>query len=229
MPLPTFTGLRPKPEFGDIVRKMNELADELTNLMLNLDSINVVSLDAGTIIVYDLDGGPGTITLTKDGMTINDGTRDTFKVDINGNVTMTGALVRSSTEYPKVELNSIDNLIGAFQTALNSIRIVPTNGPTTPAILFDQGGVTGGQIQLGSVGSFGITTGNENDISLQSANNVNVSSVNNINLSPLGQLKINDLTCYSGTIPIIISVDFTTESVTMRHLVFTKGLLTNIL
>jgi len=54
MPVPTFTGLGPKPEYNDIVNKINTLVAELTNLMLNMDSLNVVELiadhiSAGTI------------------------------------------------------------------------------------------------------------------------------------------------------------------------------------
>ena len=106
MPIPTFTRLGPSPEFNDIVNKVNTLVAELTNLMLNLDSLNVVSLSAGTVIVYDLDGGPGTITLTKDGMVFNNGTIDTFVVDINGNVTMTSALIRSVSSGERVAIDS---------------------------------------------------------------------------------------------------------------------------
>lgn len=106
MPVPTFTRLGPQPEYNDLVNKINTLVAELTNLMLNMDSINVTSLSAGTVIVYDLDGGPGTITLTKDGMIINNGTIDTFTIDINGNVTMTSALIRSVSSGERVAIDS---------------------------------------------------------------------------------------------------------------------------
>lgn len=137
MPIPTFTQLRPNPEFNDIVQKFNTIVQEMQNILLTLDSLNVVSLNAGTVIVYDLDGGPGTITLTKDGMIINNGTRDTFTVDINGNVTMTGALVRSAEGYPRVELNSTSNLIGAYQDTDSYLAIRPDAFGSSPGFVFN--------------------------------------------------------------------------------------------
>jgi hypothetical protein len=136
MPIPTFTGLPPNPEFKDIVNKFNRLTAEMQNLLLSLDSLNVVSLSAGTVIVYDLDGGPGTITLTKDGMVINNGTTDTFFVDIDGNVTMTSATVQSATGFPKVIMDPSGNLFGAYETADQFILIDPIGGVgSVPAVI----------------------------------------------------------------------------------------------
>lgn len=65
MPIPTFTALRPKPQFEDIVQKLNELADELTNLMLNLDDANFDKITAVVMDVQELSAitaNMGTIT-----------------------------------------------------------------------------------------------------------------------------------------------------------------------
>lgn len=50
MPVPSFGGLPPYPEFKDVVDKVNRLVNELRNLLLNLDTLNVVELDAEVII-----------------------------------------------------------------------------------------------------------------------------------------------------------------------------------
>lgn len=102
MPIPTFTGLPPFPEFNDVVAKFNKLTSEMQNLFLTLDSLNVVSLTADHIDAGTLDAGVVTvradynsgayIQINSSGMTIYDGTQNTFTVDVNGNVTMTGTV-----------------------------------------------------------------------------------------------------------------------------------------
>jgi hypothetical protein len=101
-PIPTFTGLPPHPEFNDIVTKFNKLTAEMQNLFLTLDSLNVVSLTADHIDAGTLDAGVVTvradynagayIKIDSTGMTIYDGTQNTFTVDLDGNVTMTGTI-----------------------------------------------------------------------------------------------------------------------------------------
>ena len=132
MPIPTFTELPPYPEFKDLVNKINTLVSELTNLILNLDSLNVVSLtadhiDAGTLdagvvtVRTDLNAG-GYIKIDSTGMTVNNGTKNTLRIDLNGNVTaedgtwtagsitgstITGGTVRTATSNnQRIELSS---------------------------------------------------------------------------------------------------------------------------
>lgn len=103
MPIPTLTGLPPNPTFQDIVDRLNKVVRETNNMLLNLDSLNVVSLtadhiNAGTIdanivtIRSDLTAG-AYVQIDGNGLVINDGSRNTFRADITGQVTMTGATI----------------------------------------------------------------------------------------------------------------------------------------
>lgn len=116
MPIPTFSKLKPDPSFADIVTKVNTLVGEMTNLMLNLDSLNVTHLTAETIdtgtlnanlvtIRSDLTAG-AFIRLDGNGMVINNGSINTFSVNTNGNVTMTSATIRSLASGERVEVDS---------------------------------------------------------------------------------------------------------------------------
>lgn len=147
MPIPTFSGLPPYPEFQDVVNKINKLVNELRNLMLNLDSLNVISLTADHIDAGTIDAGVVTVRadyasgayveIGPTGMKIFDGSKFTFNVDISGNVTMTGATVQSTSGYPKVVMEPTSNFLQAAQDANRYVVITPFN-TSTPAIqLFD--------------------------------------------------------------------------------------------
>jgi len=125
MPIPTLTGLPPKPEFKDITSKLNKAIGELNNLLLNLDSLNVVSLtadhiDAGTIdanivtIRSDLTEG-AYIQIDGNGLVINNGSIDTLVADINGEITATGITLRN-------------DLFGGAYTQIDNTGIVINNG-----------------------------------------------------------------------------------------------------
>ena len=148
MPVPTFTGLPPFATFEDVKLHLNKLSMELRNLMLNLDSLNVVSLKAETIDTGTLDANlvtirsdltSGFIQIDGDGMTANNGSYDTFTVDTNGFVTMTSATIKSASGYPRVEINSSTNLLGAYLDTDDYIEIVP-DYLGSPALNFYQGG-----------------------------------------------------------------------------------------
>lgn len=151
MPVPTFTKLGPRPEFEDLVRKINTIVGELTNLMLNMDSLNVVELtadhiSAGTIdanivtIRSDLTAG-AFVQINGNGMVINDGTQNTFTADILGQVTMTGATVRSKSGiYPYVVMDPDNDLFGAYGGP-DQFLIMDSldNTSDTPALIFRDG------------------------------------------------------------------------------------------
>lgn len=112
---------------------------ELTNLILNLDSLNVVSLtadhiDAGTIdanivtIRSDLTSG-AYVQIDGNGMVINNGTIDTFEADINGDVTMTSATIRSLSTGERVEIDSTGiHTYDAFGFERITIGTAPVEG-----------------------------------------------------------------------------------------------------
>lgn len=135
MPIPDLSGVPPWAEYEDLKNKINDIVAKYNNLLVNLDSLNVVSLtadhiDAGTIdanlvtIRSDLTAG-AYIQIDGNGMKINNGTYDTFTANINGYVTMTGALIQSKNGYPMLVMDPDNNLFGAYSNETNYIQMVP--------------------------------------------------------------------------------------------------------
>lgn len=154
MSLPTFTKLPPDPSFSDLAAKVNTLVNEMTNLLLSLDSINVVSLTADHVDTGTLDAGKVTvksdlnagayILIDGSGLTINNGAVDVLKADIDGHVVMTSAVIQSSTGYPKVVMDPTGQLFAAHTTVDTYVGITPDylgNGPGQIAV---RGGITEG-------------------------------------------------------------------------------------
>ena len=160
MPIPTLTGLPPNPTFQDIVDRLNKVVRETNNMLLNLDSLNVVSLtadhiDAGTIdanivtIRSDLTAG-AYVQIDGNGVVINDGTMDTFRADITGQVTMTGATIINSLgsgAYTNISDSGItinDGTMDTFradvtgQVTMTGALIRSKNG--YPAVVMDPSG-----------------------------------------------------------------------------------------
>ncbi|KAA8747100.1 hypothetical protein [Paenibacillus sp. UASWS1643] len=115
MPIPDLSGVPPWASFDDHQSKLNDIVAKYNNLLVNLDSLNVVSLtadhiDAGTIdanvvtIRSDLNAG-AFVEINGNGMRINNGSRDTFTADINGMVTMTGATIRNNLGTGFIQLS----------------------------------------------------------------------------------------------------------------------------
>ena len=115
-PVPTFSKLGPDPQYNDLVNKINTLVAELTNLMLNMDSLNVVSLtadhiDAGTINANQVtirgEDGARFFQLDDTGITANNGTIDTMKFDLaTGLLTVVSMLLKSSNSNERVAIDS---------------------------------------------------------------------------------------------------------------------------
>lgn len=138
MPTPDTNGLPPFADFEMVKAKLNELVNKYNTLLVNLDSLNVVSLtadhiDAGTIdanlvrIRSDLTAG-AYIEIDGNGMVINNGSFDTFTADINGQVTMTRALIQSSPGgFPRIVMDPDNQLFAAYSSA-TSFAALTYNG-----------------------------------------------------------------------------------------------------
>lgn len=157
-PIPTFSKLRPDPDFNDIVSKVNTLVGEMTNLILNLDSLNVVSLtadhiDAGTIdasivtIRSDLTAG-AYVQIDGNGLQIYNGSIFTFEADINGEVTATGiTLINDLTGTGSVQIDNsgIEVNNGTFDTFTVDLNgavtmtsaLVQSSTATYPRVVMD--------------------------------------------------------------------------------------------
>lgn len=168
MPLPTFTGLGPYPEFEDVVRKINTLVQELQNLMLSLDDANFSSITAEVINVDELSAisaNLGTIT-----------------AGLLQAVTIYGSLIATSAaSYPRVELSTAQSLFLAALTTNKFIDIEAISGSTGTTVLqFRDGDIpqtvimylseSTNQFFISSTGTIQITSLPAGDIHLNGAN-----------------------------------------------------------
>lgn len=152
MPVPTFSGLPPHATFQDHEDKINTLVNQLRNLLLNLDTLNIAELsadviNAGTInanlVQIRSDLTTGYIQIDKNGMVVNNGLYDTFKVDMNGAVTMTSALVQSAVGYPKVVMDPVTTLFGAYYDEDDFIEVQAGYGTTNSLNFWQAGNLRG--------------------------------------------------------------------------------------
>ncbi|MGG3454252.1 hypothetical protein [Paenibacillus rhizolycopersici] len=156
MPVPDLSGVPPWAEFNDLKNKINDIVAKYNNLLVNLDSLNVVSLTADHIDTGTLDANVVTIRsdltagafiqINGSGMLINNGSYNTFTADINGFVTMTGALIQSQTGYPRVVMDPASQLFGAYQSVSSYVAITPIgNAASSPEVSINS---TAGRISI---------------------------------------------------------------------------------
>jgi len=160
--LPNVEGMSSMDELKNAVGKM---AKELTWLMQNLDWKNINELN------IQLNGGAA-VTINDEGITITDGTDVTFQADIDGKVTMTGATIKSSDEYPRVEMNPDDNLFGAYATAASYLLINALGAGGSPQLISSNGLANITMFLLGTIAHLS-TTGA--DLYLESGKDIIIS------------------------------------------------------
>lgn len=131
--MPNVEGLNTVAELKNAIAKMTK---ELSWLLENIDWRNINQLH------ITLNGG-ASVTIENDGITVNDGTMDTFKVNTEGKVTMTGATVQSKNGYPKVVMDPDNQLFGAYASPTQSVTIGPfrTGSTDSPYVLFEAQGI----------------------------------------------------------------------------------------
>ena len=252
MPIPTFTKLGPNPQFQDLVNKINTIVAELINIMLNMDSLNVVSLtadhiDAGTLNagVVTIRGEDGSVFYQIDstGIVANNGTIDTLNFDLaTGLLTLVSAIFKSATGFPRVEINSSDNLIAAYSSADDVLTISPFGPVSTPSVRLynsDSSTVPRGSIYITEItGTTYFTFFGQEAVQLTSPD----TWVN-------GPLRVNDFSDFSdgvtdlqteldakqdafsghtGSVVVVTSVDFGASTTTTSTLNFTNGVLTSV-
>lgn len=155
----------------ELLNAVGKMTKELSWLLSNLDWKNINELN------IQLNGG-ATVNINDTGITINDGTVDTFKADIDGKVTMTGATVQSKYGYPKVVMDPDTDLLGAYLDADNYIRIIPDYGGA-PAFEIWSGGILKGRMNtlfgaLALEGYNGLVVSSYGETDLSSADYVRV-------------------------------------------------------
>lgn len=129
-----------------------------------------------------------------------------WRVYESGIMYSTGGVFRSASGYPRVEVNSVNNLIAAYAAENNYIGFTPVGAGNAPAlsIIFNNALVTS---LLRSAGGTILSTFGGDPLSLQAAGNLNSTSSGsttfqsnaNVNLNPSGNLQIEGSNGITGT------------------------------
>jgi hypothetical protein len=155
---------------------LNGGIDTLNVLELNAEVINAGILNAGLVTVRaDYEGG-AFIEISANGIRINDGTKDTFTANTQGHVTMTEALVRSSENFPKVELNGADNIFAAYAAIDQFIKIITDYLGSTPTIYHKNGTYEGVSYISNNKYMFATAVGTSTDIDVSSGRDLYLSA-----------------------------------------------------
>jgi hypothetical protein len=138
-----------------------------------------------------------------------------FKVTEGGIASLVSALFQSAAGYPRVEINSANNLIGAFADSDTYISLLPSYNAVPSLVLVDAG-TTKAFINRGS--AVGGTT-------------LGTFDTEPLNLQPSGPLQIGGQNGWSGDIIFVNSVTFGATgggSYTTKKITVTKGIITNL-
>lgn len=178
MPVPDTSGVPPFADFEMLKSKMNEIVQKYNNLLVNLDTLNVVSLDAKVITA-------GTITadkLTVTELSAISANLGTITAGLMTAVNIIGSYITTADgTYPRIDFSSTDNLLTAFNDALNKMYISPSNGGS-PAIGADVSGNTAMVFQTTAFGTLlasfigSITLQSDSFIYLNPSTNVQLDS-----------------------------------------------------
>ncbi len=138
MPVPDIGGLPPYANFDDVTVKVNDLVQRLKQLLLNLDTLNIRSLNAKVI-----EAG----TITADKLNVNELSAISANLGhiISGlieSVEIYGSYISTNrTGYPKAEMSNTNNMFGAFKSPDNSLMIYSPSDKFSPVEKFSAGGV----------------------------------------------------------------------------------------
>lgn len=206
-PLPSITRNMSLGQLTEAVGEGFNVMDFLLNG--GLDSLNIRKITAEKITTGTLDAGKVTIradlnsgayiTIDGSGMVVYNGTDETVKVDIDGFVTMTGALIQSSdASYPRVEIDPGTVLLRAAFTSTEILDILASYAGGPPGVVLSEGGnarfvsaIQGGAATLFSTNGY--------DLQVFSGNNLFLlANGGNLNLKATGSLTINGTPGFTG-------------------------------
>lgn len=137
-----------------------------------------------------------------------------FKVTEAGIASLVSGLFQSAAGYPRVEINSANNLIAAYADADTYISFLPAYNSVPTLVLVDVG-TTKAFLNRGSAAG-GTTLG--------------TFDTEPLNLQASGPLQINGQSGWSGPIDVVTSVTFGATgggSYTTKRITVNKGIITN--
>jgi hypothetical protein len=232
MPTPTFQPLGDDPTTQQIQDYIVKLIRDLNFMLENLDNKNVVNVAGFLATETELMSKNGLVGLSSDGADptstriwagdVKTGSPN-FKVTQAGIMTAVAALFQSAVGYPRVEINSANNLIAAFADPDTYVAFLPSFN-TVPAFVLVDNGTTKGFINRGSAVA-GTTLGTFDNEPL------NLQPSGPLNLQPSGNLQINNVNGFTGSFPVVTSVTFGPTgggSYTSKTVSVSKGIITSV-
>lgn len=220
MTVPNINPIKEMIPHEDLVNEVAKLQKMVRYLLTKgLESDNIIEVgnwivEADQLIADDGDVGLSTADTAADDVRIwagdkKDGTPK-FKVTKSGILTAVSAILMSALGYPRVELNSINNLIGAYADADTYIAFIP-NASGVPTLVLVDSGTTKGFMNRGSALT-GTTLGTFDNEPL--------------NLQPHGPLQIEGTNGISGDFRYV--KDVVNGVNTYGTITVKKGIVTNI-
>jgi hypothetical protein len=141
-----------------------------------------------------------------------------FKVTEAGIASLVSALFQSAAGYPRVEINSANNLIGAFADPDTYISFLPSFNSVPTLVLVDAG-TTKAFLNRGSAAA-GTSLGTFD------SEPMNLQASGPLNLQPGGNLQINGTNGYSGSISYVKNV--VSGAPSFGSITVSKGIITNV-
>jgi hypothetical protein len=228
MPVPIFTGLPPMPTQDDIVNKVNTIVAQLRELLLTLDDYNFDKITANVMDVKQLSA------ISADLGTITAGLIESVQIFGSYIATANGT-------YPRAEMSNTSNLFSVLVDALNYAQFTTSTGGG-PGLSWTSAGTLSAYMAYAAgliLSTFGtnvpITLSPTGDIFLSPGGSAKVSAwskhVNTGTGHTLQQdldSKANAFTGANGSLPVVVSVDFTAQTYQTLTINFSNGVITSI-
>lgn len=228
MPVPVFTGLPPMPTQDDIIIKINTIVAQLRELLLTLDDYNFDKITAQVMDVQQLSA------ISADLGTITAGLIESVQIFGSYIATANGT-------YPRAEMSNTANLFSVLVDALNYAQFTTSTGGG-PGLSWTSAGSLSAYLAYAAgliLSTFGtnvpITLSPTGDIFLSPGGSAKVSAwskhVNTGTGHTLQQdldAKANAFTGANGSLPVVVSVDFTAQTYQTLTINFSNGVITSI-
>jgi hypothetical protein len=219
MPSPTFKELGGQPTIQQIQDYIIKLIRDLNFLFENLDNKNITNVAGFLADETEFKSKNGLVGLSSDGTgptsirfwsgDVKTGSPN-FKVTEAGILTAIAALFQSATGYPRVELNSANNLIAAYADPDTYISFLPSY-TSVPTLVLVDAGTTKAFLNRGSAAA-GTTLG--------------TFDAEPLNLQPSGPLQIGGVNGYNGSISYVKNV--VSGAAQFGTINVTKGIITSV-
>ncbi len=230
MPTPTFQPPQGKQDAVQLQDYIVKLIRDLNFMLGNLDTLNVNRLDAKVIIAQTITALQiAANTITADKMSVTELSAITANLGtITAGIIYGAYIATANGTYPRIELSNTANLLTAFKTATDWLKIDADF--TDPGIFFSNGSMTAALYLLTAFGSSLSINANGGNIALVTDADINLQSAAGTISDVVTVIngKQTAFTGLTGTVTVITGVDFVGSTTTSSTLHFTNGVLTSI-